>query len=340
MQPNQPAVKSQPASKPGGWSSVSQQVSVGGLVLFSAFAPHSIAGAEISLAIAGGGWLVRTIVTRKTGLRHTRFDLPILLFFFWTVTSCFLSEEPRISIAKIQSTCVVFLFYLTQAIVTRRITVLLVAVMILSGVAGTFYSLYDLARGRGIVVESISADSPFRPLQLAPGDAVWRVAGRRISSVADLDQIIKNLPVQTPVSVSVISGGEHIERPGLKVNEATKARVSPSGIAGDQATHRFRASGWTRHYSTYAEILQMLVQLAFGLALANFQNHRLNRGAQLGIAAAAILALGITLTAMRTVLVAVAIGVCVISLRALSRKAKVITLASLLLLLSVVAFVF
>jgi len=309
------------------------------MLLFSVFAPHSIAAAEISLAIAAGGWLTRSIASRETGFRHTRFDLPIWLFFLWTIASSFFSEEPSISIAKIQSTCVVFLFYLTHAIVTRRVAVWLVAVMILSGVAGTAYSLYDLALGRGIVIESISPESPLRPLKIEPGDAIWRVGGARISSVAEIEQIIKASPADTKLSVSVISRGEHLERPGLTVTDAIRNRISPSGITGDQATHRFRASGWTRHYSTYAEILQFLVQLAFGLALANFTNHRFNLRAKLSSVAAVILALGVALTAMRTVLVAVAIGVCVISFRALTSKARTISLVSLLILLSVGAFV-
>lgn len=342
MQPNHTFSKSQSASKPdllSRLSSLSNQVAVGGMLLFSVFAPHSIAAAEISLAIAAGGWLVRTVATRKTGLRHTRFDIPIWLFFLWTVVSCFLSEEPRISIAKIQSTCVLFLFYLTQAIVTRRTAVLLVAVMILSGVAGTAFSLYDLARGRGIIVESISADSPLKPLPVAPGDAVWRVAGRRLNSVAEMDQIIRDLPAGSRVNISVISLGEHMERPGLLITEALKRSTSPSGIMGHNATHRFRASGWTRHYSTYAEILQILAQLALGLALANFKNHRFNLWSRLAFASAVLIALGIALTAMRTVLAGFAIGVGVISLRALGRRARVISLASLLVLLSVGAFV-
>ena len=309
------------------------------MLLFSAFAPHSIAAAEISLAIAAGGWLTRAIASRETGLRHTRFDLPIWLFFLWTIVSCVFSEEPRISIAKIQSTCVVFLFYLTQAVVTRRTAVWLVAVMILSGMAGTAYSAYDLARGRGIVIESISAESPLRPLRIEAGDAIWRVGGSRIRSVAEMDQLVKTSPAGAKLSVSVISRGEHLELPGLVVTEGMLKRASPSGIVGNQATHRCRSSGWTRHYSTYAEILQFLVQLAFGLALAHFANHRFNLWAKLAFVASVIIALGVALTAMRTVLVAVAIGVGVISFRALSPKARTISLVSLLILFSFGAFV-
>jgi O-antigen ligase len=137
----------------------------------------------------------------------------------------------------------------------------------------------------------------------------------------------------------VISQGEHLERPGLIASDAIKKRAAPAGIVGSKPTHRFRASGWTRHYETYSEILQILAQLAFGLALANLKNHGLNLRSKLAFAAAALLALGIALTAMRTVMVALVIGVGVISVRALGRRAKALTLASVVALLAVGAFV-
>ena len=321
------------------WSRLGQHTATTGFFLYAAFAPHSIAASEISLAIVGGSWLVRTLSSGKTGFRSTRFDLPIWLFFLWTVASSFLSEEPRISVAKIQSTCVIFLFYLTQAVVTRRTAVLLVALMLLSGAGGTLYSVYDLARGRGVVIETVAPAGPMQSLNLRVGDAIWRVGGRRIYSVSDIDQIIKNAPNGTQLTVSVISQGEHIERPGLSVTDAIKKQTSPSGITGSKPTHRFRASGWTRHYETYSEILQILAQLALGLVLANFKNHGLNLRSKLAAAAFILLALGVALTAMRTVLVALVIGAGVIGVRALGRRAQVLSLAGVCLLLAVGAFV-
>ena len=329
------------------WFRLGERTALVGLFLYSAFAPHSIAAAEISLAIVGAGWLIRTIATNKTGFRRTRFDLPVWLFFLWTVASSFLSQEPRISIAKIQSACVFLLFYLTQTIVTKKTAVLLVAVMILSGSVGTLYSVYDLVRGRGVLVESLSPESPLQSY-LRTGDAVWRVAGRRVYSVSDIDDALRKSPTGTSLVVSVISQGEHIERPGLVVTDAMKRRPSPSGIVGGGPTHRFRASGWTRHYETYSEILQLLAQLALGLLVANYKNHRLNFRAKLAAAAFALLALGIALTAMRTVLVALAIGVFVISIRALRNfrnsgplrgQATVLSLALISLLLAFGALV-
>ncbi|MFN2498479.1 MAG: O-antigen ligase family protein [Pyrinomonadaceae bacterium] len=323
----------------GWWSTTGARVATGGLVLFSVFAPHSIAAAEISLAIAGAGWLVRAVASRSTGFRRTAFDLPICLFFLWTIVSSLLSTEPQISIPKIQSTCVIFLFYLTHAIATRRSAVLLVSLMILSGVAGTTYSLYDLLRGRGVVVDAIAPESPLRSVNVQPGDAIWRVDGKRVYSVADIDRVIKNSHENSTLTVSIISRGEHVERPGLLVTGAVKSRNAPAGISGTKPNHRFRASGWTRHYETYAEILQILAQLALGLALAHLTNHGFNRWSRFAFLATGLLALGLALTAMRTAMIAFAIGVLVISWRALHGRARLVTLAGLVLLLLVGVFV-
>src|SRR5207245_1447709 len=184
------------------------------------------------------------------------------------------------------------------------------------------------------VVESVAADSPFRQIQtetgdatspfkpplvqVEKGDAVWRVGGYRVYSVSEMDEVIRKAgagSVASRLSVSVITHGEHAEWPGFVVTQELKARPSPSGIIGAGRSHRFRASGWTRHYEYFAEILQILAQLSLGLALANLQNHGANRRFKLALAASLLLAFGIALTAMRTVLVALGIGACVVPWR-------------------------
>lgn len=314
------------------------RVATAGFVLYAAFAPHSIAGAEIALAIVGGGWLVRTIATGKAGFRHTKLDLPIWLFFGWTIASSCLSEEPQISVAKLQSVCVVFLFYLTQAIVTRGNAVFLVGVMILSGVAGSTYSIYDLLRGRGVVVETISSDSLLR-MSVEPRDAVWRMNGQRIYSIDEIEKAIKTAPSGASLRVSVITRGEHVERTSLVITDQLKQLEVPSGITGRNPTHRFRASGWTRHYETFSEILQILAQLALGLGLANLKHHGPNLRFKLAAAASALMALGIVLTAMRTVLVAFTLGASVLTIRAARGKARILVPAALLLVLALGAFI-
>jgi membrane-associated protease RseP (regulator of RpoE activity) len=331
-----------PTTRPAGGTRAAEHVAVAGFLLFAVFAPHSIAGAEIGLALVGLGWLWRTIVTRSTSIgRRTPQDLPICLFLGWTVLSALLSEEPRISLAKLQSVCVVLLFYLTRAVLVRRTALVVAALMIVSGAAGVCWSVIDIARGRGVRIEEMAANSPFRQLPVGPGDAIWRIGGRRINSVEEIDDAIRDAPADVPLSVSFIRQGEHGEWPALPLTQETRERSSPSGLKGSGPTHRFRASGWTRHYETFSETLQILAQLALGLALAHLRRRgergRATRGRTwlLALLASAVLAIGIVLTAMRTVLVALATGACVIAWRAARKGERLIIYAVILLLLTV-----
>ncbi len=70
-------------------------------------------------------------------------------------------------------------------------------------------------------------------------------------------------------------------------------------------------------------MLQMIAQLALGLALAHLRNHGLNKYFRVAIVAVMLLTMGIVFTAMRTVLVAFAIGATVIAWRSLRGAYKV-----------------
>src|SRR5689334_5889394 len=294
-----------------------QRIALVGLGLYVVFAPHSVAASVIGVAIAGIGWVFRTLQTRHLGLRWSKFDLIIVLSLLWTVASALLSEEPRISIAKLEASWCVFLFYLARATLTRRSALILVSLLILSGSAGALYSAFDLLRGRGVVVESMAASSPFHQVGIRPGDTIWQINRRRVYSTTDIDQILAQTTPNTPVTAGIIAQGEQVER------SFTFAQPSNSGILGTEHNHRFRASGWTRHYETFAELIQMIALLALGLALAHLRNHGPNRVFRIAIIATALLTAGLVFTAMRTVIVAFVIGASVMALRSLRATMKV-----------------
>jgi O-antigen ligase len=179
----------------------------------------------------------------------------------------------------------------------------------------------------------LSPDSPFHALQIGAGDAVWRVEGARIRTVEEIDEAIRRRRAGERLPVSIIAQGEHGERT-LTVTDEMKARPSPSGVKSYGPTRRFRASGWTRHYETFSETLQILAQLALGLAIAHLlRGGTRRRVIHLALAMSALLAIGVALTAMRTVLVASAVGASVIALRALRGRARVLAAALIALLL-------
>ena len=297
---------------------VGQQIALGGLAIYAAFAPHSVAASAIGVAIAGVGWLIRTLATGNLGLRRSKFDLIIVLSLLWTSLSALLSEEPRISIAKLQASWCVFLFYLARATVTRSSALVLSGLLIVSGSVGALYSGFDLLRGRGVVVESIAANSSLREVGVQPGDTIWQINRHRVYSTTEVDRLLAETPLHTSVSVGIISQGEQVER------SLTLTQPALSGVSGSERNHHFRASGWTRHYQTFAELLSMIALLALGLALANLRNHGPNMYFRVAILAAALLTAGLVFTAMRTVIVAFVIGASVIAFRSLRGKMKIV----------------
>lgn len=339
----------EPEAAAGRFARASQGLGLTAFALYALAAPHSIAVSWVGLSFAVLGWLGRTLATRRLGLSRTPLDLPLWLFFIWTALSCFLSEEPRVSVPKLINVSTLLMLYLTRALVTRRTAVLLAALMILSGSAGALWGAGELAVGRGVIVRRLSADSLLRrSTPLREGDAVWRVNGRRVSTVEEIDEAVRQTPAGERLRLSVISRGEHVEWPSAVVGEETRAAPSPSGIIeGGGRTHSFRASGWTRHYETFAEVLQLVAQLALGFALAVWlrkregrlggssdEVKRARRWAWLAGAAFAALAVGIALTAMRTTLVAFACGACVLAWRAAAgaRQRALVALAVALVL--------
>jgi O-antigen ligase len=236
-------------------------------------------------------------------------------------------------VAKLQASWCVFLFYLARATVTRRSALVLVALLIVSGSAGALYSAFDLLRGRGVVVESIAAGSAFNQIGIRPGDTIWQIDRRRVYSTTDVDQILAQTAPNTPLTAGIITQGEQVER------AFTLAQPSASGIIGTQHNHRFRASGWTRHYGTFAELMQMIAQLALGLALAHLRNHGPNKIFRIAIVATALLTAGLVFTAMRTVIVAFVIGASVIALRSLRATMKVVFTFALFAVLAFAAVV-
>ena len=300
---------------------LAERTALAGLALYAVCAPHSIAGAWVALSLVVLGWLARTLVTRRAGILRTPLDLPFWALFAWSIVSAALSAEPRVSLLKLISVSTFLIYYCVQAVITRRAAVCLASLLIASGCAGVVWSLVEVARGRGVIIETIAPDSPLRATtSLRAGDAVWRVNNRRVNSMTELAAEIRRAKTGTPLRLSVITQGEHVEWIGPAVTDEMKRAEPPAGIYGTRRTHRFRASGWTRHYETFAELLQILAQLALGFALARLQRradatNRARRLSALYAVAFVLLAVGIALTAMRTVLFAFAVGACVVLLR-------------------------
>lgn len=315
-----------------------------GFIVYAIAAPHSIAISWAGISLIILGWLLNTAFTRRVGVTRTPMDLPLLLFIGWTILSSILSVEPRESLPKLINASTFLLFYLTQSVLARRLAIIVAGVLILSASAGVLWGAGDLIVGRGVIITRLATDSPLRSsTPLTEGDVIWRVNNQKVSSVEEINDAIIKTCSGCALRLSVISRGEHAEWTATLPPQQLNA-TNPSGITGGGRTHRFRASGWTRHYETFAETLQIVAQFALGFALVFWircrnnpaHSNRLRKFAILSTIGFVIVAAGIPLTAMRSTLAAFAVGCLVIAWRVANRNRQRFIVGAILTLFLIV----
>jgi len=290
------------------------------LLLYAVLAPHSIAGAQGSALVLALLWgLERWLAAGDTSLlapasrRQEAAQRWWPLAFFWALctVSALMSYEPRWSLDGLRSvafmaTCGIVAFWVQS----RAQAWCLAWTLLLSAQVGWLYTGYQLLVGNGVRLVELSPDSPLHPY-FQPGDVVLRVDGEVVRTPEDITRLVlqKPLPSSQPVSVT----GRRVEIPltAQLDRAALQTRLVLLGSAGlgiraSAPARDFRASGFFSHYVTYAEVLQILVSLALGMAWCTVgRQRRWLWGLALGL----MLALGLTLSRGPTGGLIVSVGV-------------------------------
>lgn len=252
-------------------------LSGGLLALFAATVPHSIAGAQggaLALALL---WLLERLLSaadadapRPAGGRADWWP-PLGVFFLLCTISALHSYEPRLSLDGLRSVA----FMAACGVVARWVTTRaqawrLACVMLASSQVGLLYTGYQLAVGVGVRLVELAPDSPLRPY-FQPGDVLLRVDGRPVRTPDDVAQALRRPPTADDGVVRLT--GRRVELPltAQLDRRALQRRLERFGAAGlgvrrSEPARDFRASGFFSHYVTYAEVLQILISLAVGMA--------------------------------------------------------------------------
>lgn len=238
-----------------------------GLVLFALSVPHSVAAAQISLALCAVAWAVRDVSQRRFHFAQTPLDRPIVCFAALTILSALASTERDLSLPKLRTLLLFLVIYLCAANLRPRGVSLLVALMLCSALVGVGFSLFEKVVGRGMVVTSINPDSPLAASRLQAGDVIWMVARHRVGSLADAARVIRSRPSGSTVEIEALHAGDPLPVE-VKITDELKARGNPLGISVGGPSRRFRVSGFTRHFITYAEQMQVFALFCFGALLA------------------------------------------------------------------------
>jgi len=297
-----------------------------GLVIFALAVPHSIAAAQIGLSLGVAAWLVRDLAARRLHFTRTPFDWPLLGFCALTVVSACASVEPAVSLPKLRSLTLFALIYLGATNLRPRAARLLVMMLVCSGLLGVGFSLGEKLIGRGMVVTAVNPDSPLVASELQAGDVIWMVARHRVSSVEEAARVIRGHRAGERLELEALHNGDPLPVK-LTVTEAMRAQANPLGVSVGGRSRRFRVSGFSRHFITYAEQMQIFGLLALGLLLAAPRR-------RLAVPACLLTLFGLTLllTASRSVIASFLLAALVVAAVAGGRRLSLAVIFVVLLL--------
>jgi O-antigen ligase len=323
---------------------------LGALFLFTIAAPNSIAGAQTAWTLGLLFWVLRLAVWPRPKLERTPLDYPMFGFFLLTGLSSFFSYTPILSIGKLRAACLFTIVYLfAENVRAPRVLRVLVIVLIGACMVNVLYTFGQYAFGRGVKVYGVAANSPLsdakrvsrakiEPIPILSGDTLLEIDGRRLHNldelVASLNQDRKTGPAKVTIYrvewVAVLD----VPRGGLLPGTTPEEQL---GIERWGSGRDWRATGFYNHWTTYAEMLQLLGSLTIGLFMA-LPRKRSRNGALLALA---IVGMGIALllSVTRASWLSLLISATLITAFSVSRRALIVIGACALPLILVGLFV-
>src|SRR5215218_5962073 len=154
----------------------SERATVGCLFLYAAAAPHSIAGTQTAWLLAMLCWVVRLCVRPRPVLFRTPADPWLLGFFVLTFLTALTSYNPEVSIGKLRAASLFTVVYVTaQNVRSPKVLRALVLTLVVSCALGLVHTFGVYARGRGVKLQALAADSPLRAVGFVEGDTLFSV---------------------------------------------------------------------------------------------------------------------------------------------------------------------
>lgn len=302
-----------------------ERATVACLFLLALAAPHSIAGTQAAWLLAMACWAARFLFRPRPFVHRTPVDYALLGFFILTFASALFSYEPDLSIGKLRAASLFTIVYVVaQNVRGPRVLRALVFTLVASCAVNVVYTFGAYARGRGVKLDALAAESPLRALGLLDGDTLLAAGREQIKEPADLVRALEasGRPVRVRLYRFELLPETDMRREQLLEGPTPEARL---GIQRWSYGRDHRASGFYGHYTTYAEALQLIASLALGLLVA-LPRKRSWRGALLALALAGM-CVALILTVTRGAWLGLLLSAFTVALAGARRRALVLTAA-------------
>lgn len=308
------------------------------LTLMILCAPHSIAATQSAWLLGMLAWVVRLFFKPRAAFKLTAIDYALLAFFLWSVISSAMSYAPDISLDKLRGVSLFLIFYFVRCnLKTLRAAKFLVFALIFSATVSAVWMPAERIIGRGVEVHGLSANSPLvkaaridEGLPITEGKTIVRVGKKRIYTPEGLlAEIEKQESARLLVYHEDFYSTVEVRRADLLGGASAAEKL---GFTNWERNHNWRAAGFYGHFTTYAEVLQLILSLAFGIFVAIltslFQKKLpiANRRSQIVFlgSATALMSLALLLTATRASQFAFFVSAVVIVLLGANRKIRLI----------------
>jgi hypothetical protein len=243
------------------------------LVIMVVASPHSIAATQTAWLIGMLASIIRLFIKPRPQLRFGALGIAFAAFFVWSAISAAFSYEPAVSLDKLRGGAVLLIFFFVhQTIRNQRAVYFLSFALIASCMVNVIWTPVQKLLGRGVEVHGLVDRGPLARTGIVEGDTLLKANGQKLNSpeqlVAEIDQLgsarVDVYRTDAPFSVelkSEIGAG------------ATMTAAERLGFTSWNRSSNFRAAGFYGHYTTYAEVLQLIGALAFGLFISGISRN-------------------------------------------------------------------
>ena len=239
------------------------------MILMFVFAPHSIAATQIAWLTGMFVWVVRMFLEPRPRLVRTPLDIALWVFFAWSVVSSIFSYDPLTSLDKLRNVALFLIFYYVVNVVrTKRAVIFLAFAIITSTMVSVVWTPIERIFGRGVEIVGVSKESPLSKAILLDGDTLLKANDVKIKTPEDL---VAEMQREETTELFVYRPDFYfkvvVKRADLLGGATALEQI---GVADWKRSRNWRSAGFYGHYTTFAEVLQLVASLTFGLFIAHF----------------------------------------------------------------------
>lgn len=243
------------------------------LVLMTVSAPHSIAATQSAWLTGMFLYGVRFLFKPRPRAVKTPLDIALWTFFGWTVLTAVLSYTPLISIDKLRNAALFLIFYFVVNLVrTKRAAYFLAFALIFSTMINVVWVPIERLIGRGVEIHQVRPESPLAGAYLIEGDTLLEADGVKLKTPEQLLEVVaRNEITKVKFYRPDFYYTVEVKRENLLSGASATEKL---GIGSWRKSRNWRSSGFYGMYATYAEVLQLIASLAFGLFIGSLRRDK------------------------------------------------------------------